>query len=340
MEEGAGYSQVNQPAWDKPLWDAYQLFGNEDWMMEAPSFAGAVDLVVQVVATVATAPVGGWGGAALGAAIGSVDDLMFTALELGTGYIIPEQALLQVGQTLLKAGVQTVMSGVMSGFGGADALNETATKIAGDTGKSITDVLASMDPLEKFGLGGLMGLAGDNWVGQAGAQLFNQVVSNTANGFIDAHSLEVEDGKVVGWHFDGDSWGDRVFGENALASYVGGVVNIGVKGLVEGLINNIDLKGIETGGAEIIQGLQNNVSKISSTIGGLAGEAVGSLIDGEFSINLLNLADFLAFLPGEQSEGMSDDFLVICRRSRITQAWDCLNSILGYGMIKLESAAE
>jgi hypothetical protein len=260
------------------------------------------------LATVATAPVGGWGGAALGAAIGSVDDLMFTALELGTGYIIPEQALLQVGQTLLKAGVQTVMSGVMSGFGGADALNETATKIAGDTGKSITDVLASMDPLEKFGLGGLMGLAGDNWVGQAGAQLFNQVVSNTANGFIDAHSLEVEDGKVVGWHFDGDSWGDRVFGENALASYVGGVVNIGVKGLVEGLINNIDLKGIETGGAEIIQGLQNNVSKISSTIGGLAGEAVGSLIDGEFSINLLNLADFLAFLPGEQSEGMSDDF--------------------------------
>jgi hypothetical protein len=71
-------------AWDKPLWDAYPLFGNEDWMMEAPSFAGAVDLVVQVVATIATAPVGGFGGAVLGAAIGSVDDLMFTALEVGT----------------------------------------------------------------------------------------------------------------------------------------------------------------------------------------------------------------------------------------------------------------
>jgi hypothetical protein len=84
--------------------------------------------------------------------------------EESMGYIIPEQALLQVGQTLLKAGVQTVMSGVMSGFGGADALNETATKIAGDTGKSITDVLASMDPLEKFGLGGLMGLAGENGI--------------------------------------------------------------------------------------------------------------------------------------------------------------------------------
>jgi hypothetical protein len=96
MEEGAGYSKVNMPAWDKPMWDTFEILPG--WEMEAPSFAGAVDLVVQVVATVATAPVGGWGGAALGAAIGSVDDLMFTALELGTGYIIPEQALLQVGR--------------------------------------------------------------------------------------------------------------------------------------------------------------------------------------------------------------------------------------------------
>jgi hypothetical protein len=44
-----------------------------------------VDLVVQAVATIATAPVGGFGGAVLGAAIGSVDDLMFTALEVGHG---------------------------------------------------------------------------------------------------------------------------------------------------------------------------------------------------------------------------------------------------------------
>jgi hypothetical protein len=76
-------------------------------MLEAPSFAGAVDLVVQAVATIATAPVGGFGGAVSGSSHRQhVDDLMFTALEVGQGYIIPEQAWLQVGQTLLKAGVQ------------------------------------------------------------------------------------------------------------------------------------------------------------------------------------------------------------------------------------------
>jgi hypothetical protein len=301
MEEGAGYSQVNQPAWDKPLWDAYPLFGNEDWMMEAPSFAGAVDIVVQVVATVATAPVGGWGGAALGAAIGSVDDLLFTALELGTGYIIPEQALLQVGQTLLKAGVQTVMSGVMSGFGGADALNETATKIAGDTGKSITDVLASMDPLEKFGLGGLMGLAGDNWVGQAGAQLFNQVVSNTANGFIDAHSLEVEDGKVVGWHFDSEQWGEQAFGETAMFGYLGNVVG----NFTEGFLNHLALS--DGNGNLLPKYAYQDAFKFTDWVGSVVDQGIQSIHSGEYTFNLLNLGDIINWV-GEATESDVSDY--------------------------------
>jgi hypothetical protein len=29
MEEGAGYSQVNQPAWDKPLWDAFHFLATK-----------------------------------------------------------------------------------------------------------------------------------------------------------------------------------------------------------------------------------------------------------------------------------------------------------------------
>jgi hypothetical protein len=155
---------------------------------------------------------------------------------------------------------------------------------------------------------GLMGIAGDNWFGKAGAQLFNQVVSNSANGYIDAHSLEVEDGKVVGWHFDGDQWAESVVGQNALASYVGGIVEMGVTDFVDGMINNIDLQGFDLGGQDIVRGLQRNVGKISRTIGGLVGEGVGSLIDGEFSINLLNLADLLAFLPGDKTDDMSDDF--------------------------------
>jgi hypothetical protein len=117
MEEGAGYSKVNMPAWDKPLWDPIPIFGNEDWLMEAPSLAGAVDLVVQAVATIATAPVGGFGGAVLGAAIGSVDDLMFTALEVGTGYITGEQAALQFFQKGVTAAFSIGFMEMADGIG-------------------------------------------------------------------------------------------------------------------------------------------------------------------------------------------------------------------------------
>jgi hypothetical protein len=250
MEEGAGYSQVNQPAWDKPLWDAYPLFGNEDWMMEAPSFAGAVDLVVQVVATVATAPVGGWGGAALGAAIGSVDDLLFTALELGTGYIIPEQALLQVGQTLLKAGVQFAAQGAFQGY-------------------------------EKQA-GGLMAAWGKDFLGEATVNVLQQFTTNVANGFIDAHSLEVEDGKVVGWHFDGDQWAESVYGERALAGYAGSFARSATQNLLKSTAVGFLGEGA------------NNYNALIKTASALAGEGVGSLIDGEFSINVLNLTDILS----------------------------------------------
>jgi hypothetical protein len=135
MEEGAGYSKVNMPSWDKPMWDTFEILPG--WEMEAPSFAGAVDLVVQAVATIATAPVGGFGGAVLGAAIGSVDDLMFTALEVGTGYITGEQAALQFFQKGVTAafsiGFDGLMDGVVGSFKGFGILAEGLENL----GKSI-----------------------------------------------------------------------------------------------------------------------------------------------------------------------------------------------------------
>jgi hypothetical protein len=251
MEEGAGYSQVNQPAWDKPLWDAYPLFGNEDWMMEAPSFAGAVDIVVQVVATVATAPVGGWGGAALGAAIGSVDDLLFTALELGTGYIIPEQALLQVGQTLLKAGVQVAAQGAFQGY-------------------------------EKQA-GGLMAAWGKNFMGEATVNFLQQLTTNTLNGAIDAVELSYDDdGNLEGLGFDMERWGESVYGVRALAGYAGSFARSATQSLLKGTAVGFLGEGA------------NNYNALIKTASALAGEGVGSLIDGEFSINVLNLTDILS----------------------------------------------
>jgi hypothetical protein len=249
MEEGAGYSQVNQPAWDKPLWDTFEIIPG--WEMEAPSFAGAVDLVVQVVATVATAPVGGWGGAALGAAIGSVDDLLFTALELGTGYIIPEQALLQVGQTLLKAGVQFAAQGAFQGY-------------------------------EKQA-GGLMAAWGKNFMGEATVNFLQQLTTNTLNGAIDAVELSYDDdGNLEGLGFDMERWGESVYGVRALAGYAGSFARSATQSLLKGTAVGFLGEGA------------NNYNALIKTASALAGEGVGSLIDGEFSINVLNLTDILS----------------------------------------------
>jgi hypothetical protein len=248
MEEGAGYSKVNMPAWDKPMWDTFEILPG--WEMEAPSFAGAVDLVVQVVATIATAPVGGFGGAVLGAAIGSVDDLMFTALEVGTGYILPEQGVFQAVQTLLKAGVQVAAQGAFQGY-------------------------------EKQA-GGLMAAWGKDFLGEATVNVLQQFTTNVANGFIDAHSLEVEDGKVVGWHFDGDQWAESVYGVRALAGYAGSFARSATQSLLKGTAVGFLGEGA------------NNYNALIKTASALAGEGVGSLIDGEFSINVLNLTDILS----------------------------------------------
>jgi hypothetical protein len=207
--------------------------------------------VVQVVATVATAPVGGWGGAALGAAIGSVDDLLFTALELGTGYIIPEQALLQVGQTLLKAGVQVAAQGAFQGY-------------------------------EKQA-GGLMAAWGKNFMGEATVNFLQQLTTNTLNGAIDAVELSYDDdGNLEGLGFDMERWGESVYGVRALAGYAGSFARSATQSLLKGTAVGFLGEGA------------NNYNALIKTASALAGEGVGSLIDGEFSINVLNLTDILS----------------------------------------------
>jgi hypothetical protein len=215
--------------------------------------------------------------------------------EESMGYIIPEQALLQVGQTLLKAGVQTVMSGVMSGFGGADALNETATKIAGDTGKSITDVLASMDPLEKFGLGGLMGLAGENGIAKGLFSVANQGMSNVLNGLIQGTEITLDDdGNFEGFRFNGRTFENMTVGEGALGGYLSSFVGTASTQMFQDLLPKVDLGdfGID---------LKMDTSKINalgSTLGGLMGELASVAADGEFTMNLLNLSDLMIWFGG------------------------------------------
>jgi hypothetical protein len=110
--------------------------------------------------------------------------------EESMGYIIPEQALLQVGQTLLKAGVQVAAQGAFQGY-------------------------------EKQA-GGLMAAWGKNFMGEATVNFLQQLTTNTLNGAIDAVELSYDDdGNLEGLGFDMERWGESVYGVRALAGYAG-----------------------------------------------------------------------------------------------------------------------
>jgi hypothetical protein len=192
--------------------------------------------------------------------------------EESMGYIIPEQALLQVGQTLLKAGVQTVMSGVMSGF-------ETWDAVA--------------DP--KHIGGGLMSWAGDNGVLKGILSAGNQGVTNVLNGLIQGTEITLDDdGNFEGFRFNGRTFEKMTVGEGALGGYLSSFVGTASTQMFQDLLPKVDLGdfGID---------LKMDTSKINalgSTLGGLMGELASVAADGEFTMNLLNLSDLMIWFGG------------------------------------------
>jgi hypothetical protein len=101
--------------------------------------------------------------------------------EESMGYIIPEQALLQVGQTLLKAGVQFAAQGAFQGY-------------------------------EKQA-GGLMAAWGKDFLGEATVNVLQQLTTNTAQrrSSMPVELVKYDDGNLVGMALRRGTAGPRVF---------------------------------------------------------------------------------------------------------------------------------
>jgi hypothetical protein len=78
------------------------------------------------------------------------------------------------------------------------------------------------------------------------------------------------------------SVGESVYGVRALAGYAGSFARSATQSLLKGTAVGFLGEGA------------NNYNALIKTASALAGEGVGSLIDGEFSINVLNLTDILS----------------------------------------------
>jgi hypothetical protein len=214
--------------------------------------------------------------------------------EESIGYITGEQAALQFFQKGMTAAFSIGFDGLMNGF-----------EIPGT---------------ENFlgGFEGIGGFMGENPLAMGLESMFSGMVQGNFNSWVNAFELDGNGG----WDWNGEAYTEGAWGKGAWAGYVGSFVGSSVTSAVNGAINNVDLQGFDTGGQEIIKSLQNNVGKISSTIGGIAGEAFGAILDGEFTLNILNVSDILSFfIPDEKPDGMSqkeyDNLLRIRNRTNI-----------------------
>ena len=126
FKEQLGISAVAAAPWDKPLWDS------RDSSINAPSIRNSVNVVLSSVILIAgavaspfTAGTSFLGGIALVAALNSVDDLVFYAMDVTGGYKSYGEAGVEFGKTLVSNTVNAASGSLSSGAG--SLVNKTVT---------------------------------------------------------------------------------------------------------------------------------------------------------------------------------------------------------------------
>ncbi|OHD19253.1 MAG: hypothetical protein A2Y37_07140 [Spirochaetes bacterium GWB1_60_80] len=258
MQEGRGYTEANKPVYDKALWDS-----RGSWF-QAPTIKGLVDIGVTIAATALTAPLGGIGGALLGAGVGLVDDAIFGLLDGTSGYKKWEEVGLDFGKKVASAAVNLAIGGVFNGFAaapGSDAVGKLFGKVEGLASSLPTSGIGSV--IGKTMLGGMQ-----------------TMTTSLANSAINAFQW---DGQGISW--SGDAFGQGVQG--GLISMASGMASTFVGGSL-GLANLYDGNAVSLS-SNIFN--TQNISAFNGLMGGLAGAGVTYALTGNATFNVLNASD-------------------------------------------------
>jgi hypothetical protein len=188
MRENRGISESMKPVYERRIWD------DDNSFIAAPSLRSVVDIGVTVAATLLTAPMGGIGGALIGAGLGLTDDLVFAALDIGVDGQDFGEVAFGFGQKALVSVGSSMIGGAMGGFG--EGLG-TST--------------------ESFFNKGFSEVFGETMFGQGMQSLTTAVAQNTFSGL--ANSVTYSAGG--NWGFDSNTFKQSLYGQNALAGYMG-----------------------------------------------------------------------------------------------------------------------
>ncbi|MDR3138611.1 MAG: peptidoglycan DD-metalloendopeptidase family protein [Treponema sp.] len=280
IREGQGVQAMTLPGWEKPFWDS------RNSSFKAPSIRSAVDLGSKIAsaALIAAAPVTGGASvlgsmaltAAASASVSLADDLFFTALDISSGYKDFYEAGFEFGKKALVTAASFLVSAAFSGIGIPGQGSFGAAAGAGTTGAASL-AGGGLNGMVNSGLGGASAVIAKT--AMTGVQ---SLTTGTITSGINAITYDRENG--FGWSGD-------IFAQGVRGSLSGALVNMtGV--FAQDMTGQINLFDGEQNA--LIGNIFNRVGieRFNKIIGGLAEQGVSYALGEDFTINLLNVADF------------------------------------------------
>jgi len=250
-KENLGIQMVAMAPWDKPMWDS------RGSSIKAPSLRSAVSVVLQtgvMIAGIAGAPFTGGssilGTIAIGAAINSVDDLVFAALDVSFGYKSWGEVGVEFGKQLL---MNTVNSAASVFFGGIKGFGEGTF----------------------LGSGGFSGLVTAKGIGGVAFKTFSTGLQSFTTGTINSLIASVT-------YSDNEGFG---FSKKSFSS---GVINAGI-GSLSAMTGTFTSGILDMGLTGFVGDLFKNGQKLNTLAGGLASQGVNLAFGNDFTLNILNI---------------------------------------------------
>ena len=253
-KEGLGISMMNQPPWDKPLWD------DRDSAINAPSLRSAVDFALKTGLMIAGAAgaifTGGTsliGSIMLNAALNSADDLLFSALDVTYGYKTWGEAGVNFGKALLKNTVDAAASSFFYGVKGFESSSF-------------------------FGKGGFSGLVNGGGIGGLTFKTVTSGLYTATTGTMNSAISSINYSSSGGFSFSGDNFIDGL--KNS--------AKFSLSSMTGTLTNTI----LDTGLLGFTGSLYRDGGKLNSLVGGLATQGVNYAFGDDFTLNILNAGLF------------------------------------------------
>ena len=276
---GRGNAALKAPIYRKPFWDDdADNDGKPDGIFPAPNLMMPVSIVYDITAGIAgaamTAIAGNVAGAAVSTAIGLIDDLIFTTLDISTGYRKAEDAWKDFGVKAATSALANLTTAGLSSIGNAGAslfsgAASTATNTAVNSGTSA--IAAAMGRgLKAMGQGAVIKLA-------------NTAITTAAYGKHGSFEDFLNDyGNKLGRF---DTWS--------------GVLASGIRGFTQGMLAGNDFAGFSS----------EDIDHVNAVAGFGANMAAGGFefaTTGRTTFNILQFKDVgTAALTFDINEGVS-----------------------------------